>query len=317
MAKQIAKSAKAKTTNSKTSQSKVKNSSAANSDEPSANIIQVSLNKLALSPKNVRKVKTNEKDDIDLKNSIFENGLKQNLAGYEDGNGGYLIDAGGRRLQALQSLAAEGLIEQDMLITCLIESEDEAIITSTLENAHRAAMHPADQFQAFNNLIEEGRTEEEIATKFSVSVDLVRKRLKLARVAPEIFEEFRKDELNLEAMMAFTISDDHDRQLKVWNDIKDGHYRHPNHIRNMLTENKHSANSKLAKFVSVEAYQQAGGTITTDLFSERDNTYLDDAPLLERLSVEKLNSLGQKYTGDWKWVDVSENTRSPARRYTA
>lgn len=36
-------------------------------------------------------------------------------------------------------------------------------------------MHPADQFEAFEALIGEGRSEDEIALKFGVSVDLVRR----------------------------------------------------------------------------------------------------------------------------------------------
>ena len=46
-------------------------------------------------------------------------------------------------------------------------------------------MHPAEQFEAFDKMIGESRSEDEIALKFGVSVDLVRRRLKLARVAPE------------------------------------------------------------------------------------------------------------------------------------
>lgn len=270
----------------------------------SAQIIQIPLNKLALSPKNVRKVKPSETDDAELKASIFENGVKQNLAGYEDGEGGFLIDAGGRRLKALQELAAEGKIAKDQLINCLIEDEQEATLTSTIENIQRAAMHPADQFEAFNQMIIEGRSEDEIAIKFGVSVDLVRRRLKLARVAPEILDQFREDELTLECVMAFTLSDNHDRQITVWNSVKEGYSIHPHSIKRLLTETGYSAASKLGRFVGVEAYEKAGGSVITDLFSESDNTHLENPELLERLAIEKLQEASTAYVGDWKWVDV-------------
>ena len=63
--------------------------------------------------------------------------------------------------------------------------------------------YPADQFEAFDNMIGEGRSEDEIALKFGVSVDLVRRRLKIARVAPEIIEQFRAGDLTLECVNAF------------------------------------------------------------------------------------------------------------------
>lgn len=280
----------------------------------SSEVTPIPLDKLALSPKNVRKVKANEKDDQELKASIFENGLKQNLAGYEDGEGGYLIDAGGRRLKALQELSAEGKIATDHPVNCLIEDEYEATITSIVENTHRAAMHPADQFVAFNQLIEEGRSEDEIAIKFGVSVDIVRKRLKLARVAPEIIDEFRKDEINLEHVMAFTLTDDHDRQRTIWESVKDGYMNNPNHIRSMITQSKYAASSKLARFVTVKAYVDAGGEITSDLFQENNNTYLDNPELLERLASEKLQSVAEQYVGDWKWVDSTHDLEYDALR---
>lgn len=269
-----------------------------------AEIRMIPLNQLALSPKNVRKVPASEKEDAELLASIRENGVKQNLAGHADGKGTYLIDAGGRRLKALQTLAQEGAIAKDHPVACLIEDESEATITSTTENAQRAAMHPADQFEAFASMIEQGHSEEDIARKFGVSLDIVRKRLKLARVAPEIIEHFRENEITLECVMAFTLSDNHDRQTTVWNAVKDSYHIHPHHIKRLLTETGYSANSKLARFVGVEAYKEAGGQVMTDLFVDHDSTHLENPELLERLAVEKLQELAQDYIGAWKWVDV-------------
>lgn len=302
------KTAKAKTPTAKKAAPRTKSSAPAakkNATPTTVSEIQmIPLNKLTLSDKNVRKVKPSETDDAELLASIRENGVKQNLAGYEDGKGGYLIDAGGRRLKALKQLAEEGAIPQDHLVACLIEDEAEATITSTTENLQRAAMHAADQFVAFDQMIGEGRSEDDIAVKFGVSVDLVRRRLKLARVAPEILEQFRENEITLECVMAFTLTDHHDRQITVWNAIKDGYHVHPHHIKRLLTETGYSANSKLGRFVGIEAYKDAGGAVMTDLFSEHDNTHLENPELLERLAIEKLQLAATDYVGDWKWVDV-------------
>jgi ParB family chromosome partitioning protein len=267
-------------------------------------IQMIPLNKLAMSPKNVRTVEPSEAEDAELLAGIREKGLIQNLAGYEDGKGGYLIDAGGRRLKALKALAEEGVIPKTHPIPCLIEDEAEAITTSTMENAQRAAMHPADQFEAYNQLTKEGRSEDDIALKFGVSVDLVRRRLKLARVAPEIIDQFRLGEINLECVMAFTLSDDHDRQIAIWNSVKDGWQVQPYGIKRMLTETGYCASSKLGQFVGLEAYEAAGGSVMTDLFSDHDNTHLENSELLERLAIKKLQSHAKPYKASWKWVDV-------------
>jgi ParB family chromosome partitioning protein len=306
------KTAKAKTTKSPATRKTAARTKASAPAEAKDNVVKsivseiqmLPLNKLELSPKNVRKVKPSETDDAELLASIRENGVKQNLAGYEDGKGGYLIDAGGRRLKALKQLAEEGAIKQDHMVACLIEDEAEATITSTTENLQRAAMHPADQFVAFDQMIGEGRSEDDIAVKFGVSVDLVRRRLKLARVAPEILEQFRENEITLECVMAFTLTDHHDRQITVWNAVKDGYHVHPHHIKRLLTETGYSAGSKLGRFVGIEAYKEAGGAIMTDLFSEHDNMHLENPELLERLAIEKLQLAAADYVGDWKWVDV-------------
>lgn len=113
-----------------------------------------------------------------------------------------------------------------------------------------------------------------------MSLDIVRKRLKLARVAPEILKQFRENEITLESVMAFTLSDSHDRQTTVWNAIKDGYHIHPNHIKRLLTETGYSANSKLGRFVGVEAYKEAGDQAMTDLFVDHENTHLENQELL-------------------------------------
>lgn len=269
-----------------------------------ADIRMIGLNQLILSDKNVRKVAASETEDAELLASIREEGIKQNLVVYEGKKGTFHVDAGGRRLKALQKLAEEGAIAKTHPVACLVEDEASATLSSTIENVQRAAMHPADEFEAFATMIDEGRSEENIAKKFGVNVGLVKRRLKLARVAPEIFEAFRQGDLSLECIMAFTVSDNHDRQMVVWNTVKEQHHYNHHVIKRMLTETSYSANSKLAKFVGVDAYEEAGGTIMSDLFSERDTTYLENPELVERLALEKLQEASKAFIGQWKWVDV-------------
>jgi hypothetical protein len=80
----------------------------------------------------------------------------------------------------------------------------------------RKPMHPADQFDAFQKLADDGQGDETIAAHFGVSGNVVRQRLKLASVSPKLMEQFRTGGIKLEQMMAFTVSDDHKAQERVW-----------------------------------------------------------------------------------------------------
>jgi hypothetical protein len=63
-------------------------------------------------------------------------------------------------------------------------------------------MHPADQFDGFRTLVDEGMGVEEVAARFGVSVTTVRQRLKLANVSPRLFDLYRADEIALDQLMA-------------------------------------------------------------------------------------------------------------------
>ncbi len=179
------------TTRPKPSSAKKTTATGSATPDGAADIRMIPLDQLEPSPLNVRKVAASASDDVELLASIREIGIKQNLVVHALSDTRFAVDAGGRRLKALKQLAEDGVIPADHAVPCLVEDVRSAILTSTTENLQRAAMHPADQFEAFDKMIAEGRSEDEIALKFGVSVDLVRRRLKLARVAPEIMEQFR------------------------------------------------------------------------------------------------------------------------------
>jgi len=267
-------------------------------------IRMIPLDQLEPSPLNVRKVAASASDDAELLVSIRETGIKQNLVVHALSETRFAVDAGGRRLKALKQLAEDSVIPADHPVPCLVDDKRNTILTSATENLQRAAMHPADQFEAFEAMIAEGRSEDEIALKFGVSVDLVRRRLKLARVAPEIIEQFRAGDLTLECVMAFTLTDDHDRQLAVWNAVKGGYHIHPQSIKRHLTETAHSANSAIGRFVGIEAYEAAGGVLLRDLFDDRASAHMENPELLERLAIEKLQAAAKTFEGTWKWVEV-------------
>ena len=86
---------------------------------------------------------------------------------------------------------------------------------SLAENVQRAPLHPLDQFRSFRDLREKGRSEEEIAATFFVSVQVVQQRLKLAAVSPKLLDVYAEDGMTLDQLMAFTVNPNHERQEQV------------------------------------------------------------------------------------------------------
>jgi hypothetical protein len=56
---------------------------------------------------------------------------------------------------------------------------ERALEVSLAENSGREPMDPADEFEAFKTLIEEGKGVEDVAARFGVSPLIVQRRLKL------------------------------------------------------------------------------------------------------------------------------------------
>ena len=176
------------------------------------------LSKLVPSPDNVRK--TDRLSGIEqLAASIEAHGLLQNLQAKPASEGVFEVVAGSRRLAALKLLAKRKKIAPDFLVPCNALDGDNPAEISLAENEIRQAMHPADQFDAFKALAGHGMGDEEIAARFGVTVQVVRQRLKLARVSPKLIALYRKDEMTLDCLMAFAISDDHKQQEKIWKDL--------------------------------------------------------------------------------------------------
>jgi len=151
-------------------------------------------------------------------------------------------------------------------------------------------------------------SEEDIAARYFVSVAVVKQRLRLAAVSPQLLDLYSKDELTLDQLMAFSVTGDHPRQEQVWAAIKElpnGWQKNATAIRNQLTDSAIAATDRRAVFVGLEAYQGAGGEVLRDLFSADNGGWLQDAGLLDRLVTEKLQFVADTLTAEgWKWIEV-------------
>lgn len=246
----------------------------------------VPLNKLSLSAKNVRKKSYDETQDLEA--SIPTHGLMHALqveAGKKKGH--FEVLAGGRRLTALQRLLERKEIEESYEVVCRLV-EGDALAVSLAENLNRLPMHYADQFQAFAELIDNGKTIEQVSAAFGVSETVIRKRLKLGKVAPVILDAFRNDEIGFEQVTAYALADEHERQIAVFTaNPRAGSQT----VRAALTQGEVTANDKRVRVVTLEAYEAAGGAVRKDLFIEGPNgTFVQDIDLLDKLFADRISA---------------------------
>ena len=273
--------------------------------------IIVPLNRLKTSPKNARKTPHGAATIEAFAASIKAKGVLQPpvVEVERDGDGAptgaYLVTIGEGRRQALRLLAKRKAIKRTHPVKVIVDAENDGHEISLDENVTREAMHPADQFEAFRKLAaEKGYGPEEIAVRFGVSAHVVRQRLRLGSVAPELMVAYRDGALTLDQLTAFGVSDDQDRQRQVFGQI--GPHTPVYAIRRAMTEEKVAVSDRRVRFVTVEAYAEAGGAVLRDLFTEDGGGWLEDPALLDRLVSEKLAGLAEAVRDDegWKWAEA-------------
>lgn len=227
----------------------------------------------------------------------------------------FAVAAGERRRRAMLLLQQRGRLPKEHEVLCELVPPERALEVSLAENSGREAMHPADEFEAFKALIDEGKGVEDVAARFGVSVLTVQRRLKLSALSPKLLALYREDGINLDQLMALTLSDDHAVQERTWFDAQPWD-KTPAALRRRLTVGEvEAAGSALVRFVGIEAYEAAGGVVRRDLFDDEQSRFLSDPALLERLATEKLETLaGTVREEGWKWVEARLSVDSMALR---
>ena len=271
----------------------------------------IPFNKLILSQSNVRRIKAGVSIE-ELAEDIGRRTLLQSLTvrpvrdadGVETGM--FEIPAGGRRYRALELLVKQKRLAKTAPVPCVVREGGIAEEDSLAENIQRAPLHPLDQFRAFLALREKGQSEEEIAAAFFVSVAVVRQRLRLASVSPRLLDVYAEDGLSLDQLMAFTVNGDHARQEQVFERLSQSYTKEPYVIRRMLTEGAVRAADKRARFIGLDAYEEAGGIVLHDLFQGDDGGWLQDVALVDRLVAEKLEREAEAIRAEgWKWIEIA------------
>ncbi len=273
---------------------------------PAAAVELIALSRLGVASENVRR--TDRKGGIEgLAESIAAEGLLQNLTAFQTETGRYRIVAGGRRLTALKMLAKAGRWSGPVPVRVLPSGDARRV--SLTENVMRAALHPADEFEAFAGLIAEGFEPAEVARRFGTTVRHVEQRMKLAAVSPALVKAYRAGDMTLDQLTAFAVVDDHARQVATWTGGSGWRDLSPRGIRGALLSEHVPITDKLARFVGLDAYEAADGSVVRDLFSDAETgTWLADPELLQRLAAERMGAEADALKAEgWAWVETSES----------
>lgn len=264
----------------------------------------VPLAELTLSPLNSRQVVDQAEVDA-MADSIAETGLLQNLVGLQTGTGVEIV-GGGKRLRALQLLAAEGwsrpgLAPIDPVPVVLTNNPDRAVAWAGTENTARTALHPADEICAYRALRARGASADMIARTFAVTVAHVTRRLALADLPDAAIAALRANQISLDVAKALTLAPDAVRAEAVLNDaISQGW--NDRQTRNALTGTSVSTRDRRVKFVTPEALEAAGAALQHDLFD--NEIYIEDLKLLDEMFAEKglARAEEERIAGGWSWA---------------
>lgn len=112
--------------------------------------------------------------------------------------------------------------------------------------------------------------------------------------------------MTFEQLSAFTVSDDHERQVQVWESLPQWDRKARQIKSALMTGEVASTDRRVTLIGGLDAYEEAGGAVRRDLFDEEGGGYALDVALLDRLASQKLEDAAAPYREQgWKWVEMA------------
>lgn len=286
--------------------------------EDADQLAYIPLSRLILSPLNARQT-VDPAEIAAMADSISTVGLLQNLIGLQPSDIDPVeIVAGGKRLRALQLLAKHGFmpradsgLDLNRIPVRITTSEAQALEMAGAENAARSQPHPADEVRAYRAMSQRDFTARTIALAFAQTEAHVKRRLALAKLPDPILDALRADDITLDQAAAFTVARSDKQALDTLKALQAPNanswdWNAPS-IRRKLTADLPGAGDRRLRYIGLDAYTAAGGTLTLDLFAE--NSYVDDPALLDQLATAKLQAAGAdlQTAEGWSFLEVIDN----------
>ena len=226
-------------------------------------LMHIPLTELTVAKTNIRHG-VKKADYKDLMPSIKQRGILQPLLVRQNARG-YEIVAGRRRYLAACELEKEGTTVEALPCAVMAKGDDvEAVEASLIENIAHLPMDEMDQFEAFQRLLKEGRSVEDIANVFGVTELTVKRRLAIANLHPKIRQLYRAEDIDAETLRALTLASKH--QQKGWLALSEDEEQHApsgNALKKWLL-----GGENIPTTVALFDLAQYQGEIITDLFGE-------------------------------------------------
>lgn len=242
-----------------------------------------------------------------LGSSLLHEGQLAPLIVAPDGKN-FLVGAGNRRLRAFQLLEKQGKIGKGHPVWIEVTTKERLREISLTENVMRVALHPVDEFEAFDQLLQDGLGVAAIADRFGLTEREVRQRLALGKLAPELREAWRKGKIGQEQAQVFTLSDDHDLQRRAMKEaLQTNGYFNEHRAKDILRGRRLRAESAEFRFVGRDAYLAAGGCLSENLFQEE--ALVEDPEILSRLCNDKLAAVCKALVDEqgWAWAKIEKD----------
>ncbi|MEL7090227.1 MAG: ParB/RepB/Spo0J family partition protein [Pseudomonadota bacterium] len=274
---------------------------------PNSNIRFFPLDDITLSNINPRQADDHDSDEVAaLAMSIAVAGLIQPLACFLPNPDAPETVDGGRRLAALQHLRRSGselaeAREPDWDAIPCVTTDDPATARAWAGAAATSyvPLTATQEIRAYAAMRAQGTEPEMIAHAFGVELRHVKRRLALASLTTETLDALASGDITLDVARTLTIAPSPEREIAVLRaaiEKQMGAFS----VRHALEETVVMGDDRRAVFVGVDAYQDAGGTVTEDLF--RDQAVLHDPDLLAKLFADKISAHAESIKGAWLWA---------------
>ncbi|MBI1181505.1 MAG: ParB/RepB/Spo0J family partition protein, partial [Alphaproteobacteria bacterium] len=202
----------------------------------------------------------------------------------------FQIVSGSRRFEALKLLQERGELPADFTVAVEIRddlSKDDTLRIATVENLQRQNLTPLEEAAALTKLVHKGAALDDVVAQTGLSATIIKRRLALNNLCKDAKQALAKGQINLAQAEALTLGSD-EAQQGLLERLADYDYS-ADDIRGHLLDDRPTV--ALAIF-GVEKYT---GTITTDLFAAKEESYFDDGEQFFRLQREAVEELRQQH----------------------
>ena len=276
---------------------------------------ELTIERLCVSPLNVRQSVEDCQDTAWLEDSIAATGLIYPLVVHplEDGRFG-AID-GGRRFRAISRLVDSGRLPPDWPVICVVREDlteaemTELSLTAALQPRE---LRPWEIDAAILRAHEQGDSVADIVERIGQPERWVRQRLRLGRLAPEIFAAYAAGDLSIEKARAYAATEDRELQLAAWKHFAEQPaWQHSANAIHAFLKVGDREEQRMLAFVGAEVYRAAGGRFELDLFADapEDRGRVADPGKLAELADNKLALVRQELR---RRTGRSDLTFSPA-----